>query len=48
MNNNLYQRYKELADKEENVSFGGRLGLYKYYDMDDTIEAALEFIKTIK
>ena len=47
-NNSLYLKYKELAEKEKNVSFGGRLGLYKYYDMDDTIEAALEFLKTIK
>lgn len=47
-NNSLYQKYKELADKEANVSFGGRLGLYKYYDMDDTIEVALEFLKNIK
>jgi len=47
-NNNLYQKYKELAEKEKNVYFGGRLGLYKYYDMDDTIEAALNFIEEIK
>ena len=44
-NNNLYQKYKELGEKEKNTYFGGRLGLYKYYDMDDTIEAALEFLK---
>ena len=44
-NNELYKKYKDLADKEKNIYFGGRLGLYKYYDMDDTIEAALEFIK---
>lgn len=41
-NSELYARYKELADKEENVIFGGRLGKYKYYDMDRVIEAALE------
>lgn len=41
-NSGLYARYKELADKEENVIFGGRLGKYKYYDMDRIIEAALE------
>ena len=40
-NNKLYQSYKELADKEENVIFGGRLGEYKYYDMDTVIESAL-------
>ena len=33
---------KELADKEENVIFGGRLGEYKYYDMDAVIASALE------
>lgn len=41
-NNALFARYKELADKEENVIFGGRLGNYKYYDMDKVILAALE------
>lgn len=41
-NNTLFARYKELADKEENVIFGGRLGNYKYYDMDKVILAALE------
>ena len=33
--------YKELADKEKNVIFGGRLGEYKYYDMDQVIATAL-------
>lgn len=37
----LYEKYRELAEQEGNVIFGGRLGQYKYYDMDDTIEAAL-------
>lgn len=41
-NNALFEKYKELAEKEENVIFGGRLGNYKYYDMDKVIEAALE------
>ena len=41
-NNGLYAQYKELADKEENVIFGGRLGEYKYYDMDKVIEVALD------
>ena len=41
-NNELYQRYRELADKEKRVIFGGRLGGYKYYDMDKVIKAALE------
>ncbi|MBQ9492675.1 MAG: UDP-galactopyranose mutase [Oscillibacter sp.] len=41
-NGALYAQYKELADKERNVLFGGRLGEYKYYDMDQVIGAALE------
>ena len=41
-NGKLFEQYKELADKEENVIFGGRLGNYKYYDMDKVIEAALD------
>ena len=40
-NTALYQKYRELADSEEHVVFGGRLGTYKYYDMDRVIEAAL-------
>lgn len=40
-NQKLYEQYKELADKERNVIFGGRLGEYKYYDMDKVIESAL-------
>ena len=41
-NSKLYQDYKILAEKEENVIFGGRLGEYKYYDMDAVVESALE------
>ena len=41
-NNNLYSRYKALADAEENVIFGGRLAQYKYYDMAPVIESALQ------
>lgn len=41
-NNTLFEKYRELAEKESNVIFGGRLGNYKYYDMDKVIEAALE------
>lgn len=40
-NDALYAKYKALAEAEGNVIFGGRLGMYKYYDMDDTIAAAL-------
>lgn len=41
-NGKLYEEYKKLAVQEENVIFGGRLGEYKYYDMDAVIAAALE------
>ncbi|MFI3229150.1 MAG: UDP-galactopyranose mutase [Bacillota bacterium] len=44
-NNALFAKYKALADKEENVIFGGRLGQYKYYDMDAVIAEALEAVK---
>ena len=40
-NGELYARYKVLADQEEKTIFGGRLGEYKYYDMDKVVEAAL-------
>ena len=41
-NSALYQKYRELADKEGKVIFGGRLGEYKYYDMDAVIASALD------
>lgn len=41
-NSALYQKYKALADKEEKTIFGGRLGEYRYYDMDAVISSALE------
>ena len=44
-NQKLYAKYKELADKEKNVIFGGRLGEYKYYDMDKVIESALNLVE---
>ena len=44
-NNEIYEKYKELAEKENNVIFGGRLGEYKYYDMHKVIERALECAK---
>ncbi len=44
-NNDLYKKYKILADKEENVIFGGRLADYKYYDMHHVVYHALEIIK---
>ena len=41
-NNALYEKYKALADKESNVIFGGRLGMYKYFDMHNVIAEALK------
>lgn len=41
-NNELYKKYKELADKESKVIFGGRLGEYKYYDMHQVVRRALD------
>ena len=46
-NSALYAKYKELAEQESNVIFGGRLGEYKYYDMDQVIAVALEKSKEI-
>lgn len=46
-NQNRYEEYKKLAQKENNVIFGGRLGEYKYYDMQDTIMSALSLVKNI-
>ncbi|MCQ2523008.1 MAG: UDP-galactopyranose mutase [Lachnospiraceae bacterium] len=43
-NNALFSKYEELAAGETNVIFGGRLGQYKYYDMDKVIKAALEMV----
>ena len=44
-NGELYKKYRALADKEDKVIFGGRLGEYKYYDMDAVIASALECAK---
>ncbi|HIW02208.1 MAG TPA: UDP-galactopyranose mutase [Candidatus Protoclostridium stercorigallinarum] len=44
-NNVLYAKYKALADAEPHVIFGGRLGMYRYYDMDDTVSAAFGLLK---
>ena len=43
LNSDLYAKYKGLADKEENVIFGGRLAEYKYYDMAPIIGRAMEW-----
>lgn len=44
-NNALFEEYRELAQKEPKVLFGGRLGQYQYYDMDKVIAAALQMVK---
>ena len=46
-NSRLYAKYKILAQNEPNVVFGGRLGMYKYFDMDDTIAEALRLSETL-
>lgn len=46
-NQKLYQKYLELAKQENNVIFGGRLGEYKYYDMDKVIESVLNLLKRV-
>ncbi len=44
-NSSLYQKYADLASKEKRVIFGGRLGQYRYYDMDKVIAEALKTVK---
>ena len=46
-NSALYEKYRALAEKETKVIFGGRLGEYRYYDMDQVVEAALEKAKEV-
>ena len=46
-NSKLYQEYKKLTEKDNKVTFGGRLGEYKYYDMDQVIAAALDKVHDI-
>ena len=43
-NNKLYAKYKKLAEQEADVIFGGRLGMYKYYDMHNVVEEALNTV----
>jgi len=47
LNNEIYNRYKELADQEKNIIFGGRLAEYKYYDMHQVIATALSKVKEL-
>lgn len=46
-NNDMYQKYVSLASQQKNLFFGGRLGMYKYFDMDDTILAAWDLVAKI-
>lgn len=46
-NNELYQKYKKLSEKDSNIIFGGRLGEYKYYNMDQIIRKALDLSKAL-
>ena len=46
-NSKLYEKYKELADNDNKVIFGGRLGKYKYYDMDKVIEEAISLVEEV-
>ena len=46
-NEALYKRYRELADGESKVLFGGRLGEYRYYDMDKVIASSLHFSRKV-
>ena len=48
MNAALYSRYAEMAKKEQKVLMGGRLGSYRYYDMDQVVEAALDAAEALK
>ncbi|WP_407414941.1 UDP-galactopyranose mutase [Methanobrevibacter sp.] len=47
-NSELFKKYQELAKKEDKVIFGGRLGMYQYYDMWQVIDEALKLVKSIK
>ena len=47
-NSELFEKYQELAKKEKNVIFGGRLGMYQYFDMWQVIDEALKLVKSIE
>ncbi|TWF44340.1 UDP-galactopyranose mutase [Chitinophaga polysaccharea] len=47
-NSNMFKQYQQLADKEANIIFGGRLAEYRYYDMHQVIGSALKKVETIK
>lgn len=47
-NSELFKKYQELAKKEDKVIFGGRLGMYQYFDMWQVIDEALKAVKEIE
>jgi len=47
VNNEIYNKYKKMSESIQNVYFGGRLAEYKYYDMHQVIESALDFCKRL-
>lgn len=47
-NSELFAKYRELADKEDKLIFGGRLGMYQYFDMWKVIEEALKLVKSLE
>ncbi len=47
-NTNIFNKYKELSKQNPNIIFGGRLGQYCYFDMDDTVEEALKVLKELR
>ena len=46
-NSQLFEKYRELAEKEDNVIFGGRLGMYQYFDMWQVIDEALKLVRDL-
>jgi len=46
-NNKIFEKYNQLGKTEKNIFFGGRLGAYKYINMDETVENALSLFRTI-
>ena len=47
-NTDLFEKYQKLAEKEDNIIFGGRLGMYQYFDMWQVIDEALKLVKKLK
>jgi UDP-galactopyranose mutase len=47
-NSELFEKYQNLAEKEDNVIFGGRLGMYQYFDMWQVIDEALKLARNLE